>query len=91
LGDINIWNQSFLNVVTETVDNSFWLSEKTFKPIIGKRPFVILNEKSLAGLKEVGFKTFDKYWDENMPVIDIIKTICNMSEQKIIKIYNDMQ
>ena len=44
LGDINYWNRHFLNVVTETVwdveKDGFW-SEKVFKPIIGKKPFLI--------------------------------------------------
>ncbi len=44
LGDINNWNRHFLNIVTETVwdveADGFW-SEKIFKPIIGKRPFLV--------------------------------------------------
>lgn len=44
LGDIANWNRHFLNIVTETIYDvelaNFW-SEKTFKPIIGHRPFLI--------------------------------------------------
>ena len=44
LGKISNWNRHFLNIVTETVYEvelaNFW-TEKTFKPIIGHRPFLI--------------------------------------------------
>jgi hypothetical protein len=44
LGNLDIWQQHFLNVVGETEfmhwDNMF-ISEKTWKPILGLRPFVI--------------------------------------------------
>jgi len=38
-----------------------FLSEKTFKPIIGMRPFLIYGHpRSTAALKEMGFETFDE-------------------------------
>jgi hypothetical protein len=44
LGNIKIWNSSFLNIVSETQQNlttkSTFVSEKIFKPIIGLRPFL---------------------------------------------------
>jgi hypothetical protein len=60
--------QSFLSIVTETTffSNFPYLSEKTFKPIFCYRPFVLLGpSKCLAKLKDFGFKTFDKWWDES--------------------------
>ena len=45
LGDINIWNNHFLNIVTETLDEPSgltWVTEKTLKPIIGSRPFCVV-------------------------------------------------
>jgi len=64
LGNIDIWNKSFLNIVVETtqdlVNKNYFLSEKTFKPIIGMRPFLIYGHpRSTAALKEMGFETFD--------------------------------
>ena len=41
LGDMNVWNSYFVNVVSETVWNieyDSFISEKTWKPIIGLRP-----------------------------------------------------
>lgn len=59
---------SFLHVVNETRFESpmKYISEKTFKPIISKRPFIILGPPgSLQVLKKWGFKTFDQFFDES--------------------------
>lgn len=44
LGNINYWQRHFLNIVTETIwdiEPSNFVSEKTFKPVLGLRPFLI--------------------------------------------------
>ena len=55
LGDPNYWNKHFCAVVTESVMHSdVFLSEKTFKPLIGLRPFIILGDGGLYDkLKEL--------------------------------------
>lgn len=60
--------KSFLNVVTETRFSSLsaYISEKTLKPILMFRPFVLLSSyKTLTLLKKLGFQTFNKWWDES--------------------------
>lgn len=65
VGDSGIWKQCFINVVTETVTNGNFLSEKVWKPIIGKRPFMLVGPpRTLEKLRSWGFKTFDSYWPE---------------------------
>jgi len=65
LGNIKIWNNSFLNIVSET-EQSFesdhaFLSEKILKPIIGLRPFICFGHPdTTALLKSQGFETFDE-------------------------------
>ena len=61
LGHEDNWNSHFLNVVTETtVYTDVFITEKTLKPIIGKRPFVILGDKNIYRLlKDWGIDTFD--------------------------------
>lgn len=57
----------FINIVTETLfdEESIFLSEKTYKPIYLCQPFILFgNPYSLKKLKELGYKTFDKWWDE---------------------------
>jgi hypothetical protein len=59
---------SFLNIVTETTftTNSFFITEKTIKPIQCFRPFVILSTPgTIKQLKHFGFKTFSNWWDES--------------------------
>ena len=55
------WNSHFLNIVTETeVQGPGFISEKTLKPIIGKRPFVILGDEFVYKiLHSWGIDTFD--------------------------------
>ena len=61
LGDIRNWSRCFINVVSETtVHTNMFISEKTWKPIIGMRPFLILGDQNIYRyLKDSGFDTFD--------------------------------
>jgi hypothetical protein len=61
LGDPIYWNSHFCTVITESVLHSdVFLSEKTFKPMIGLRPFIIYGDVGInAKLKELGFDTFE--------------------------------
>jgi hypothetical protein len=78
----------FINVVTETLFDvdSIFISEKTYKPIYLYQPFIIFgNPRTLKKLKELGYKTFDKWWDESYDVeLDINnrfkKIICILEE-----------
>lgn len=60
LGNLDIWNSCFLNVVTETaVSDTLWCSEKLFKPLIGMRPFFYYgNPRVLYRLEQLGFDIF---------------------------------
>ena len=60
--------ESLIYLVTETVASGRrqHLTEKTFKPICLKMPFVIVGcQGSLAYLRQYGFKTFGHLWDES--------------------------
>ena len=62
LGDIATWQDAYLNIVTETTfnNNDFFISEKTWKPIIGLRPFFVYGQPKLRQyLKEQGFDIFE--------------------------------
>jgi len=66
------WRAPFLQdslvyLVTETVGPypHVFLSEKTWKAMVSKTPFMIAGSKnSLAWLRDKGFKTFSHVWDE---------------------------
>ena len=61
LGNKLYWNNHLINIVTETtIHSSTFISEKTWKPILGLKPFMILgDEKIYSYLKQYGIDTFD--------------------------------
>ena len=68
--DPSIYNQSHYSCVVETVipeDNRMSMfSEKEAKPIITKRPFIIVGTKDhLKAFRDLGFKTFSPVIDES--------------------------
>ena len=59
-------NSAFLHVVTETVVDRVHLTEKIFKPIVLKQPFVLVGGAGcLEYLKDYGFSTFSRWWSED--------------------------
>jgi len=96
---------ALFNVVTETVGDypySF-ITEKTIKAILTKRPFVILGGRhSIKNLKDLGFKTFAHWIDESYDqhatfanrcdaAIPEIKKYCDMPATKLQFYCSDMQ
>jgi hypothetical protein len=72
---ITMWKQaasSLLQVVTETsyYGNKNHLTEKTFKPVVLKQPFILAsNRGSLEYLRRYGFETFSSVWDESYDLL----------------------
>jgi hypothetical protein len=61
---------SWISVVSEASfgdgEHTCFLSEKTFKSIACNHPFIVLgNRGSLSYLREMGYKTFSKFFDES--------------------------
>lgn len=97
--------QSFVQVVTETCfwENKLHLTEKIFKPIVLKQPFILLGcPNNLKYLKRYGFKTFNSWWDENYDnivdpisrmdaVVSIINQLSNKSTAELEGMLNEMQ
>jgi hypothetical protein len=73
--DGDIWDlgskflqHALINVICETAYHYPWphLSEKTIKPILTKRPFIMVGAaKNLSLIRSFGFKTFNSVWDES--------------------------
>ena len=62
------FDQVFCHIVTETIfyENLLHLTEKSFRPMVNSRPFIMLGPQgSLAYLRRYGFKTFSEFWDES--------------------------
>lgn len=63
LGNLDIWNSCYINIVSETVwrsEGQVFVSEKTWKPILGMRPFIINGDPRIYDyLEKHGFDTFN--------------------------------
>lgn len=64
---LQFYSNIFVDVYAEpnVSGNCFLVTEKTWRPIIARRPFIILsNPGFLSNLQKLGFKTFNAFWDE---------------------------
>lgn len=96
------YEDTYFSVISETTFyyrdtflNSRFITEKTFKAIVMKHPFVLVSiPKSLEVLKKLGYKTFspwinedyDQEMDDNKRILMILKEIerlCNLSANEL--------
>lgn len=94
----------FVNIVAETVfDFPYpYITEKTFKCFWHKTPFLIVGApQSLSYLRDIGFKTFDLFWDESydeefdnnnrlIKIFNVIDTIASWPIKKCIDVHYQM-
>ena len=105
---------SFLNIISETFfykgvfDNMnpnnkpIFITEKTDKCFTAGQPFIVFSTPGyLKHLKELGFKTFDKWWDESYDdeeteskrlklLYGIIEKVNSWSLEKCAQVYSEM-
>lgn len=94
----------FCEIVCETffTGDTFFMTEKIYRPIIAKRPFLVQGPVNfLKNLRSLGFKTFSHWWDEGYdedpadaryPTFKVnIDYIANQSDSTIQSWYNEMQ
>ena len=98
-------SRTFVNIVNESLTNerSIFFSEKTFKPIFMCQPFILFgNPYSLKKLREMGYRTFDKWWDESYDletdftrrlekIVSIMIEIASWDLDKLYEITNEME
>jgi len=96
---------AFWHIVTETVYflPKLHLTEKTFKPIIAQRPFILAAAPgNLAYLRSYGFRTFDRWIDESYDhepdhylriekITREIARLCAMTPEQLKTMHNEMQ
>lgn len=71
LGNLNNWQRHFVNIVTETIwdiEPSNFVSEKTYKPILGLRPFLIYAPN--GGVECLHSRGFESYVDDFRDITD---------------------
>jgi hypothetical protein len=98
-------DSAFISIITESEygSDTIFFSEKTTKYLTLGKPFILYSSPhSIKKLHELGFKTFDKWWDESYDeekdinkrtdkIINIVKEISAYSLDKLISIRKDMQ
>ena len=95
-----LYEDSFIHIISETnfFTHIVHLTEKSYKPIFYKQPFIMLGAKgSLQSMREQGFKTFSDIWDESydnesndskrfFKVLELIKEIASWSDEKKLEV-----
>lgn len=100
--------KSYFSVVTgtncfEQDEQGVTVNEKEFKVILSKHPFLLIaRPKTLAQLKQIGFKTFDQWIDESydneendslrlLKVTKEVERLCHISNEDWDKMLEEMQ
>jgi hypothetical protein len=81
--DINV----FFNLVTETCHLDFFVSEKTYKPLLLGQPFICLggvNQNNI--IKSLGFKLYDEIFDYKFDMEPILENRVQGIIDNIIKL-----
>ena len=104
LGRLDIWQHHFLNISNETMPNyelqELMVTEKTFKPMIGLRPFLINGDtRSYQWLRDHGFKTFthllgvsdvENSYAVHDKIIEVLLWLKTCSKESLQQLYNNM-
>lgn len=102
--NLEVLSSAFVHVVTETIfyENKLHLTEKIFKPIVARRPFILVGAVgNLKYLKSYGFKTFDKWIDESYDsetdpevrismIVSELEKLCKLSDSQLKQIQKEM-
>jgi len=93
----------FVEVVCETYYNgeTFFPTEKIWRPIMLKTPFIVQGPQwFLRNLKALGFKTFDRWWDEGYSedphnhslyeIEKVLQYINNKTLDELLQMYSEM-
>lgn len=93
-----------IDIVAETwsTGTAFYPTEKTIRPILLKKPFIIFGSKDyLAYLRQMGFRTFSDFWDEEYDgyegaeryarILALIDTLATKTVDELESMYWNMQ
>lgn len=101
-GTLPWYNNFYIDIVCETYfsGNVFFPTEKTWRSLVTKTPFIVQGPRHyIRRLHKLGFKTFDRWWDEsydddvgNYKMTSILRVIDDIRQFKNIhEIYLEMQ
>jgi hypothetical protein len=93
----SLYDRTYISLVSETnfKSNIIHMTEKTIKPIVFKHPFIIVGPAgTLKKLKDMGIRTFSKFWDESYDneydpnvrmdmIMNVCKTIASWDKNQL--------
>lgn len=101
---LQYYHDIFVDVVVEAnvSGKNFLCTEKTWRPMVARRPFVIMSSREfLVNLRRLGFRTFDKWWDEGYDYLEhelriqeirkLLDNIARWPQQKLKQTLIEMQ
>lgn len=93
-----------VEIVCETCynGNTFFPTEKTWRPMLLETPFIVQGPQwYLHRLRDLGFQTFDRWWDEgysedpanwqNTEIKKVINSVSELSLEKLQEMYTEMK
>jgi hypothetical protein len=81
------YDSTFLHVVTETSNEHFFITEKTVKPLILGRPFIVYSKPGFNHmLQDMGFELYDEIIDYTFDLIQDREEYCEGLVDQIKKI-----
>jgi hypothetical protein len=100
----SIYTQVLVDLVGEThvLGRTFFPTEKTTRPILLKKPFVVFASRDyLAYMRQMGFRTFQGFWDEDydgfetkdrlLRIYQVIHDIASRTPAELADMYQRMQ
>jgi hypothetical protein len=96
------FNQSFMQLVTESDDESMFITEKTATPILLNKPFLVASNFGFHNrLRELGFVDYDELFDysfDNEPnmriryegIVENVKRYASFDKQQLKKLHDNI-
>ena len=99
-----VYTNLLIDIVAETFTDGdcFYVTEKTIRPMMLKKPFILMGSKNyLDYLHQMGFRTFGDFWNEDydgyedkeryVKILQLIDDLSKKSTVELEKMYWDMQ
>ena len=100
----NFYANFLIDIVAETYTNgrSFYVTEKTTRPMLMKKPFIVHGSKCfLIHLRQMGFRTFNDFWNEDYDgyspdikyhkILQLIDHLATLDLTQLDAMYKNMQ
>jgi len=99
-----VYKNFLIDIVAETftTGDCFFITEKTVRPMLLKKPMIVMGSQDFLGyLRQIGFKTFNDFWDEDydgfaeqhryQKILEIIDYIAQQPIDELVDMYQRMQ